>query len=226
MTYSLLIAFNILLLLIPEYKELNCMYTKNSIPIDGQLNEWSSARSILLQDKSHKTDNTAIVRTLWNEQNLYIAFEVQDKNLQAKQTVPDHSQLWLDDMIEFLIDTHNDKDSCWNVDDLIYHINILGQKKDDRGSSDCITNPKWNGNAQYAIKMFGTLNDSTDIDTSYNVEISISWNELAIKPFPGLQMGVDFPDGDHRKGLFDWVGASPFRSPYAFGNLILVKNRL
>ena len=224
MIYSFLISLSFMFFFAPMYKELKCLYTKNPVKIDGLLNEWNSARSINLENKSKKTGNQAVVRTLWDEQNLYIAFEVRDNNLQAIQTTLDHPQLWLDDMIEFLIDTRNDKDSCWNIDDVIYHINLLGQKKDDRGSIECTTNPKWNGNAKYIIKMFGTLNDTTDVDTGFNMEISISWKELEVKPYPGFQMGVDFADGDHRKGAFDWVGASPFRSPYAFGNLILVRD--
>jgi len=220
MVYIFLVICNIIGLLHPD-KVLVCHYTENPIKIDAQLNEkeWEFARSITLHDSRKRTDNQVIIRTLWDEQNLYVAFHVQDKDLQAKQTVLDHPQLYLDDMVEFLIDTRNDKDSCWNVDDVIYHINILGQKKDDRGTVNCITNPQWNGNARYAVQLFGTLNDTTDIDIGYDVEVSISWKELETKPG---SLSVDFAVGDSGK-LFDWVGASPFRSPFAFGNLILRK---
>jgi hypothetical protein len=130
--------------------------------------------------------------------------------------------LYLDDMVEFLIDTRNDKGSCWNEDDIIYHINLLGQKKDDKGTVDCASNPKWNGNAAYKINAQGTLNDHSDRDKGYNVEISISWKELELKPVQGLKIGTNFAIGDNGN-LFDWAGASPFRSPSAFGNLVLVK---
>lgn len=220
MIYTFLIIFNCIGFLNPE-KVLDCHYTKNPIKIDAQLNEkeWNSAGSITLQDSKKRTDNKVIVCTLWDEQNLYISFHVQDKDLQSKQTVLDHPQLYMDDMVEFLIDTRNDKDSCWNVDDVIYHINLLGQKKDDRGTVNCTTDPKWNGNAKYAIQLFGTLNDSTDTDIGYDLEVSISWKELETKPG---SLSVDFAVGDSGK-LFDWVSASPFRSPYAFGKLILIK---
>jgi len=220
MIYTFLVICNIIGLLNSD-KVLVCHYTKIPIKIDAQLNEkgWESAGFIILQDPKKRTDNKVIVRTLWDEQNLYVAFHVQDKNLQAKQTVLDHPQLYMDDMVEFLIDTRNDKDSCWNIDDVIYHINLLGQKKDDRGTVNCTTDPKWNGNAKYAIQLFGTLNDTTDIDIGYDVEVSISWKELETKPG---SLSVDFAIGDSGK-LFDWVGASPFRSPYAFGKLMLIK---
>lgn len=205
-------------------KELVCLNTNQPIKIDAQLNEWGRARSITIQDKHQESENTASILTFWDNQNLYIAFQIQDKNLQSIQTSLDHPKLYLDDMVEFLIDTQNNKDSCWQEDDIIYHINLLGQKKDDRGSFNCITNPGWNGNAEYAIKKLGSLNDPTDIDTGYIVEISISWKELNIEPVAGLKIGVNFAVGDGGK-LFDWVDASPFRSPYAFGNLILINNQ-
>ncbi|HAQ20905.1 MAG TPA: hypothetical protein DCR40_16980 [Prolixibacteraceae bacterium] len=218
MIYLFLILFNIIGLSNPD-KELICHYTKNPIKIDARLDEkeWESARSVTLQDSRERSDTKAIIRTLWDEQNLYLAFQVQDNDLRAKQSVLDHPQLYLDDMVEFLIDTGNDKDSCWNVDDVIYHINILGQKKDDRGTENCMTNPGWNGSARYAVHLFGTLNDTTDTDIGYDLEISISWKELETKP---VSLSVNFAAGDGGI-LFDWVGASPFRSPFTFGNLIL-----
>jgi hypothetical protein len=208
----------------PFCKELNCRYTKRKIVIDAVLNEncWNAADSIMITDNTRRSDNVIKVKTLWDEQNLYIAFDVKDKNLQSKQTIQDNGQLSKDDIVEFLVDPANKKDSCWGIQDVIYHINLLSQKKDDRGTTDCKTDSKWNGNAKYAVKLFGTLNDSTDIDKGYVVEISILWEELGLKPSPGNKIGIDFGNGD--SGIFfDWVGAHPFRSPYAFGDLILKK---
>ena len=209
---------------INKEKELVCLYTNRTVIIDAQLNEWEHARFITIRDESRKSGNSAVIMTLWDDQNLYIAFQVKDNNLKAEQTVLDHALLYLDDMVEFLIDSRNDKGFCWDEDDIIYHINLLGQKKDDKGSIDCVTNPKWNGEAEYAINMIGTVNDSTDNDTGYTVEVSISWKELNLKPISDLKMGVNFAIGDSGN-LFDWVDASPFRSPYAFGNLILARDQ-
>jgi hypothetical protein len=201
-------------------KELFCLPADQPIKIDGQLNEWGNGRSITIQDKSQKSEANAVIKTLWNNENLFIAFQVQDADLKAEQTVLDHPELYLDDMVEFLIDTQNNKDTCWNEDDIIYHINLLGQKKDDRGTVECITNPKWNGDAEFAIQLKGTLNNATDIDSGYMVEVRVSWKELGLIPVPGLKIGLNFAIGDNGI-LFDWVNASPFRSPDAFGNVVL-----
>jgi hypothetical protein len=166
---------------------LSCVFTQTPITIDARLNEkdWQRAVPVILTDRiRRKSKNQAIVRTLWDLQNLYLFFQVRDKNLQALQRVRDHPLLAQDDMVEFLIDTRNKKDSCWNTDDVVYHINILGQKKDDRGRGQCITNPAWNGNAHFAVRLQGSLNDSTDTDTGFEVEVSISWKELDLSHIP------------------------------------------
>ena len=198
-------------------------YTNTPVEVDGHLNEWGHAESIMIHDERGRTTSTATVQTLWDNRNLYIAFRVKDNDLRAIQTALDHPELYLDDMAEFLFDTRNSKDSCWSEEDIIYHINLMGQKKDDKGSGDCTTNPEWNGSANYAISLEGTLNDPADVDTGYIVEISISWDELGLEPSSGLRIGANFAVGDNGR-LFDWVDASPFRSPYAFGDLILRNN--
>lgn len=210
---------------VPAEKEIVCQFTKDAITIDGRLNEdvWETARLITIKDQRNRTTNKMTVRTLWDKDNLYMSFDIKDKDLQAKQNLLDHPKLYLDDMVEFLIDTKNDKDSCWGLDDIVYHINLFGQKKDDRGSVNCITDPSWNGNAKYVVTMSGTLNDPSDEDVGYVLEVAISWKELDLAPKTGSRIGIDFATGDSGK-LFDWVGVAPFRSPYAFGTLILSKN--
>ncbi len=217
------------LLLIPFFvsfplhknKELISRKSGVKVSIDGTLNEWRNCPSTTIRDEFRKKSNNKLsIQTMWDKQYLYMAFTVTDSNLRAKQTVLDHPELYLDDIVEFLLDTKNDKDSCWDRDDIVYHINLLGQKKDDRGGDDCKTNTAWNGSAKFEVSLNGTLNDSTDADVGYTVEVAISWKELGRKPAAGVRVGLNFANGDNGK-LFDWVGASPFRSPFKFGDLVL-----
>ena len=201
-------------------------FTENKITIDGLDNEseWQKADSIIFNGKKVESENVVTVKTLWNNDFLYILFKVSDKNLQSYYTEKDHRFLYTDDMAEFLINNKNSKNHCWNEDNIIYHINLLGAKKDDIGTSTCNSDASWDGNAEYSVKLFGTLNDSTDIDKGYNVEIAVPWSELKQNPKKGLTLGVDFAVGDNNgKGvqLFDWTGADPFRSPDLFGELEL-----
>jgi len=201
-------------------------FASKKLSVDGEINDWFTSDSIMYNGENVKSDNSIVVKSQWDNKYLYILFVVYDKNLQAYQTEQDHPKLFLDDMIEFLIDSRNNKDSCWSSCDFVYHINLLSVKKDDRGTKDCSTNPSWNGNAKYCVKYSGTLNNKTDIDSHYFVEIGIPWREVKRKPEFGLTLGVNFANGDNDcngRELFDWIGVFPLRSPHLFGTLILTE---
>lgn len=71
-----------------------------------------------------------------------------------------------------------------------------------------------------------SLEPPIDIDNGYMVTLGIRWAELQQKPRNGLTMGVNFVNGDNdgdARQLYDWVGAWPMRSPYAYGDLVIEK---
>lgn len=184
---------------------------------------WTLSKPIFFENPAI-SDNKVNVYSLWDVDSLYFAFEVEDNNLIAFQKEKDHPSLYLDDMVEILIDAHNDKNECWGVDDIVYHINVLGQKKDDRGTQDCSSDPTWDGNANYKVWVFGTLNDTADVDKGYRVEIAIPWSELGLCPETVMKIGVNFANGDNDgngRQLFDWSGAWPLRTPSQYGSLML-----
>ena len=198
-------------------------FTHNWRGVGQNTNIWSSVKAISFE-KLSESDNKVRVQSLWDNDSLYFTFEVEDKQLIAYRNEKDHPLLYLDDMIEILIDANNDKNECWTTDDIVYHINLLGQKKDDRGTKDCLTDPEWDGEANYKVWLSGTLNDSTDIDNGYRIEIAIPWSELSLRPEPGTAVGINFANGDNDgngRQLFDWSGAWPLRTPSGFGTLLL-----
>jgi hypothetical protein len=201
-----------------------CASKKNKMISAFPVNKgWQKTDSILFENPQ-VSDNRVIVKSLWNSDSLYFRFDVSDRLLRAEQTVQDHPELYLDDMVEVLIDANNDKDSCWTTDDIVYHINLLGIKKDDRGTPGCETDAGWNGSARYKVILFGKLGNSEGESKGYRVEIALPWTELGLVPHEGLSIGVNFANGDNDgngRQLFDWCGVFPLRSPFAFGTLIL-----
>ena len=209
-------------------------YVKQSPTIDGILVDWSLINSSIRIvdreiDQGGKTrvlsDNKVEVWSAWNSEHLYLAFEVQDQDLRTYQTENDHSKLYLDDMVEFLIDANHNRGAKWLMDDFVYHINLLGAKKDDRGTAYGEKDVSWNGVAYYKVKISGTVNDTTDIDGGYGLEVAIPWEEIGRKAEEGLSMGLNVANGDNDgKGrqLFDWCSAWPIRSPQKFGVLKLI----
>lgn len=211
-------------------------YTGQKITIDGNLSEWEGwdKHKIVIQDRELDqggkrrtlSDNKVTLYSLWDRDHLYLAFSILDRDLRAIQTKKDHKQLYLDDMVEFLLDPNNDRTGQWLQDDIVYHINAAGVKKDDRGTAEGTSNVEWDGKASYAIRLMGSLNDTTGVDYGYTIEIAIPWGELGIIPRDGITIGFNAANGDcDGKGrqLFDWMGAWPFRSPDQFGNLVLVR---
>ena len=163
------------------------------------------------------SDNQMIVRSCWDSDSLYFRFEVRD-------TEQDHPQLFLDDMIEILIDADNDKGPHWKEDDIVYHVNILGVKKDDRGTTLYTSDATWNGRARYRIELYGNINDTSACDEGYTIELVIPWSEIGRSPTVGTALGVNFANGDNDgcgRQLYDWCNAVPMRSPNVFGTLVL-----
>lgn len=205
---------------------IDAAYTSVPPVIDGEIvsGEWDAATAIRVFDDSMRIPNEIGIKALWDADFLYLLFDAADSNLQAIQKERDHTQLSKDDIIEFLLDTQNDHDSCWDSNDIIYHINVFGQTKDDRGTAGCRSDASWNGLAKIAAKIHGTLNAAADIDTGYVVEVAVPWEEIGLKPVEGLVMGANF--GGQSDGVFyDWVDAWPFRQPFKFGRLILIEKK-
>lgn len=206
-----------------EQKLIQSVYTDKWVGVGHSANDWLKAHPISFEKKS-ESDNKVTVCSLWDHDSLYFRIEVEDKDLRAYQTEKDHPELYKDDMVEILIDAFNDKNSCWSPDDIVYHINLYGQKKDDRGTEQCESNEIWDGEANYVMNLYGTLNDAADTDRGYRLEIAFPWTELQVQPKAGTAIGINFANGDNDgngRQLFDWSGAWPLRTPSDFGILVL-----
>lgn len=185
--------------------------------------DWTAADPLRME-QADASDNSTVIRSCWDCDSLYLLFEVRDRDLRACQTEKDHPQLFLDDMVEVLIDADNDKAPGWKEDDIVYHINILGAKKDDRGTALYTSDAGWDGRASYAVTLRGTLNDPSDRDEGYTVTMAIPWQEIGRLPAAGLEIGINFANGDndgHGRQLYNWCHADPMRSPEVFGVLRL-----
>ncbi len=203
-----------------------CPRAQQKIAIDGKLEQaWRSGAAMRLDDPADVADPNGIeIFTLWDEQYLYVAFEVSDRQLVGYQYERDHKALYKDDMIEVLLDPRQDRTDQWLEDDIVYHINTLGQVKDDRGTPEGVSDATWDSRALFAVHLDGTINDSTDSDRGYCVELAIPWEEIGKEPENGTRLGINFAAGDAEgpdEHLWDWRGAHPFRQPTVYGTLIL-----
>ncbi len=163
--------------------------------IDGFISEYINARSVELQLPSE--EDTAIVKVLWDETALYLAYEVYDTQLNTSG-----GDVWSDDSVEWGIDTINDGGDSGNPNatyllDDDYHgiVNILETQYDEKGDSTSPAIPispilgTWDARVQ---KMYDTdtFNNNTDIDAGYTVELKIPWSTLNYSPVGNEWVGM------------------------------------
>ncbi len=189
--------------------------------------DWDKAAGVTVADTAISA-SVLHVRSLWDADSLYFRFDVEDTDLWALQTERDSKKLFLDDMCEVLLDPRADRGEKWDEDDRIYHVNILGQVKDDRGTVSGESDAVWNGQERFEITLRGTLNDASDVDEGYSIFLAIPWTELGATPAKGLSFGVNFGLGDKTGPVSDrrlvlWQFCVPTRTPSLFGTLVLSK---
>lgn len=161
-----------------------CYKSTDAINIDGDLNDydwqqisWSESFVNILGESFPSAENKSRFKLLYNSQYLYIGAEIQDSNIWAKQTIGS-GQLYNDNAFEVFIDpsgtTHNY---------LEFQVNALGTKaslKLDMPYRDGKANLQtWaNDKVLCKVKVYGTINNPTDIDSSWTIEMAIPWESV------------------------------------------------
>lgn len=196
--------------------------------------------------KKPLSKNKVYVKWFWNYSNLCFAFVVFDEHLYA-QAVSDtyKPKLHFNDGIEIYIDSKNDSENKMNINDYQFVIDVGNLTDIFRGEwkyfhIDTIAIPKDFGQnilIKSSSKVYGTINDSTDRDRYYVIEVVIPFTALGIEPKTGMRMrldlccnDVDFPlnqavISDYASTAtwpFNWSGYSDFGYPKYWREIILV----
>lgn len=173
---------------LPKYnpKSYICYRISTPINIDGVVSaeEWADVPYTdyfvdIEGDKHPDPYFKTRAKMCWDDEFLYIAAELEEEHLWATLTERE-SVIYHDNDFEFFIDpsatTHNY---------LEYEMNAFGTEWDlmlttpyrDRGNMYLNS---WNFNGmKSAVKCYGTINDPSDIDDSWSVEIAIPWSSIA-----------------------------------------------
>ena len=147
-----------------------------NITIDGQIKdtEWNTPSSAFIG--SYSNTNTTM-KTSYDANNLYVLMDVNDQHLWNNS-----STLWNDDGIEIYLDPQNKNCNgiCTGLYKLLFNIgnNTLFQQCNSQGAWDTWTPSGVN----YKIKYSGTINNATDTDQGYVVEVAIPWSQIGGKP--------------------------------------------
>lgn len=164
-------------------KKLIHAYKTDTPPrIDGRLNDpaWEKGDKVTgFVDtwKNVPVKQQTIVTALYDEKNLYIAFnclETRTFGLIAKCTVHD-GNVWSDDCIEIFLDTNRDYTTYYHL-----LVNPIGTKRESKKVTDTGWNPGW--------KVATAIGPN-----HWNVEVAIPFKDLDTStPLPGTAWGVNF----------------------------------
>ncbi len=215
---------------------------KTGIPIfiDGDLSEtaWIDAFSVSLTN-SNGIEHQVKIKAVWDDEAIYMAYEINDSDLIASVISPD-GVIWNEDSVEWGIDTHNnggsiaDPDSHHMLPD-DYHgiINILNTHYDEQGTVSGLPSISWNGTWESAVLINGTINDSLESDSGYTVEVKIPWSEIGYSSAPDediiVRMGFLINDKNTSSmnyAMWTSDGGSSFANPANWQEVIISPSTL
>ena len=201
-----------------------------SISIDGKLDEtaWKSAPEI--DDfkfpwwKSGKKEGT-VAKMLWDDQYLYVAHICEDSWITARCREHD-GPVSRDDCFEVMVAPNINKPMNyynieWNVLGTFVDGHRVQKKKQAWDASD----------VRISGKYVGTLNDDTDVDQHWVVEVAIPFKNFEnvatqTPPRPGYRWNLNLNrhGGDSNMQYSSWskadTPAPAFHTPHRFGRVI------
>ena len=154
--------------------------------IDGVLAEpaWDKAEEAgplvrSLDGKPASAQTTA--RLLWDDDNLYLAFQSEDANL-ATPFTRDDEPLYTSNAVEIFLNPSGDLARYDEIElapsNALFDASFTGRRQG--------MNLAWSSRARHAVHLDGTLNDARDVDRGWTCELAIPFAALTgmVKPRP------------------------------------------
>lgn len=218
----------------PDVPTLRVPRATGPIRIDGKLDEgtWQAApltAPFVRTMDGEPSDFGANARALWDDTNLYVAFDVSDTYLESRfQNHDDH--LWTKDCVEIMFDPLGDGVNYFEV-----QASPMGVTFDTRYDRRRVPGPfghvDWESGMRVGVVRRGTPNDDEGDDRGYTVEIAMPWAGFAVgmppaeRPLPGTEWRVNFYVMDTQSNGQRANGWSPprvgdFHVPNRFGRMV------
>ena len=181
-----------------------CARAKEAPTVDGKLDDaawngvpWTDDFVDIEGSKKPNPTYRTRVKMLWDDQYFYIAAELQEPHVWA--TIKEHDAvIFQDNDFEIFLDPDGDNHDYYEIE-----LNALGTEWDlqlpkpyrDGGKA---VNAWEAAGIKLAVHVDGTLNDPSDLDRGWSVEVAIPWPALvgdagfATPPKDGEQWRVNF----------------------------------
>lgn len=213
----------------PPLPEYTICRTAGPITVDGQLDEpsWLAAVEVgpfhfPWWEEGQKEQT--IVKLLWDEENLYLAYFCLDRHISAIVTERD-APVFNDDTIEAFIAPDPDDVKRY----INFEINCRGTCMDSRPGTP--NRRAWNAEGLKCIgRIHGTLNHDADTDLCWTMEVKIPLKSFdcyakRIPPEPGdmWRMGLNRCGGETNAQFSQWSNSATkkpnFHVPPRFGTV-------
>jgi hypothetical protein len=216
-----------------EVPELAAKRAEGTIKLDGKLDEaaWATASTsaaLVNTMNGEAAEPTTNVKVLWDDKQLYVAFDVADDYLKSTFT-KDDDHLWEQDCVEIMVDPDGDGKNYFEL-----QVSPANKHFDTSYDSRRVPQPfghvDYNSKISSGVLVRGKLNDD-DPDQGYVVELAMPWSAFSVgeakqaAPKPGDNFRVNFYVMDARHEGMRAVGWSPprvgdFHVPQRFGKIL------
>jgi hypothetical protein len=207
-------------------KKLEFQVHKASLPIvvDGRRDEKTWDGSMVATDFAQPWHPTAVkesglsstkVRMLWDDTNLYVLLAASETNVQASVKT-DQGPLWDDGRVMVYIDFDPDNKMYYGLEInaagavLSFHADLLKPTDGEKFNPTTWDISKMPG-VKFEATVDGTLNNSSDTDKGYTVELAIPWSAMPQAGTFKPQAGGTFNVGLFRiqpvegRPAFEWI---------------------
>lgn len=219
---------------LPAPKSVVVPRVRGLITIDGNLDEpaWTNAARLgpfAKNDGSGPEHERTELRIAYDDAALYLGWTCTDSDIQATFTNRD-SMFWEEEVVEFFVtpkELNRYFELQWNPLGGVFDA-IITNHLDERGISKSFQGD-WSftaKNMKHAVKVKGTVGNSSDRDEFWQVEVMIPFADIGLPtPRPGDVWRANFYRFNRTKGLpVEELSWSPtllpgFHQPSRFGSL-------
>lgn len=194
--------------------------------IDGHKNEFKDSHA--LQFGNNELGYEGSLRFVSEQDALHVLAEVKDPHLNSIAEKRDEDILQ-DDSIAIMLDMDKSKGTGPKENDFRFFVNLKNAKADSNGEDFY-----WNSDFESVVRYVGTLNNNSDIDMGYTIEMKIPWSSLGLTGEPdkdvvfGFETVLNDVDGAGSRLIYPWSNANGqgIHDPNGWGELVFLGKSL
>lgn len=195
-----------------------CYRAPHPIAVDGRLGDpawgavpWTEEFVDILGEAGPKPWFRTRAKMLWDDDFLYVGAHLEEDHVWATLTKRD-SVIFMDDDFEVFIDPDGDTHRYYELEinalGTVWDLFLIMPYRDDRQGRPAVSS--WDiSELKSAVHVDGTLNDPSDKDRGWTVELAIPWEALKEcapgrrPPQPGDQWRLNFSRVEYRVDIKD-----------------------